>query len=431
MSFMGANGEVWPAWDPYPQTSRASEDELRQVAEKLVAFRDLVSGLRMEPASPGMEVLGRAALDGMAEDGTLGEARRYWAERERRIGALMEWYGDAVRRTQGADPQDLITLANLGVISDPEKKAPPTPQTPEHGALGSIAWTPASSTSSYHPDDDFDELKALVSTFLGEFAWISGTLATSSKETPRQWGDRLQQAIELKRRGSFLQSARIYVDVSRSSGVVHTDALLGLYKTVATAGHLVGGLQVLHNGDRIYRENPDPLAVAAGIESSFADHRARLLAATRSPLLLEDYLRSIAGNPGYYMPRDYATMVAELKAHIEWFASAVQNLSELSESASKPRSGCYVATAVYGSYECPEVWVLRRYRDVALMKSAPGRQFVRAYYTVSPMVLRLLGGRGGSLFRRPIAVLVRALEARGFSNAPYADPPSSEAHLSS
>ena len=25
--------------------------------------------------------------------------------------------------------------------------------------------------------------------------------------------------------------------------------------------------------------------------------------------------------------------------------------------------GCYVATAVYGSYDCPEVWVLRRYRD--------------------------------------------------------------------
>lgn len=30
------------------------------------------------------------------------------------------------------------------------------------------------------------------------------------------------------------------------------------------------------------------------------------------------------------------------------------------------RSGCYVATAVYGNYECPQVWVLRRWRDTTL-----------------------------------------------------------------
>lgn len=143
------------------------------------------------------------------------------------------------------------------------------------------------------------------------------------------------------------------------------------------------------------------------------------------------YLRSISGNPSYYMPREYAIMVAELKAHIEWFASAVDNLSRLSESASKPRSGCYVATAVYGSYDCPEVRVLRRYRDLALAQSAPGRQFVRAYYALSPLVLRLLGRRGGVLFRRPTEALVRALEARGYSNAPYADPPAAEVHSSS
>ncbi len=32
-------------------------------------------------------------------------------------------------------------------------------------------------------------------------------------------------------------------------------------------------------------------------------------------------------------------------------------------------SGCYIATAVYGSYDCPEVWVLRRYRDYKLSKT--------------------------------------------------------------
>ena len=37
------------------------------------------------------------------------------------------------------------------------------------------------------------------------------------------------------------------------------------------------------------------------------------------------------------------------------------------EEISNPSSGpCYVATAVYGSYDCPEVWTLRRFRDVCL-----------------------------------------------------------------
>ena len=34
------------------------------------------------------------------------------------------------------------------------------------------------------------------------------------------------------------------------------------------------------------------------------------------------------------------------------------------ESIDNPSNGaCYVATAVYGSYDCPEVWTLRRFRD--------------------------------------------------------------------
>ena len=42
-------------------------------------------------------------------------------------------------------------------------------------------------------------------------------------------------------------------------------------------------------------------------------------------------------------------------------------------------NGCYVATAVYGSYDCPEVWTLRRYRDNTLAKSWYGRIFIKIY----------------------------------------------------
>lgn len=54
------------------------------------------------------------------------------------------------------------------------------------------------------------------------------------------------------------------------------------------------------------------------------------------------------------------------------------------------KSGCYVATAVYGSYNAPEVLVLRRFRDECLAKSVAGRAFIKAYYRLSPPVAEWL-----------------------------------------
>ena len=51
---------------------------------------------------------------------------------------------------------------------------------------------------------------------------------------------------------------------------------------------------------------------------------------------------------------------------------------------SKSGGGCYIATAVYGSYDAPQVLVLRRYRDETLTKSIVGRLFIKIYYFLSP-----------------------------------------------
>ena len=52
--------------------------------------------------------------------------------------------------------------------------------------------------------------------------------------------------------------------------------------------------------------------------------------------------------------------------------------------------GCYIATAVYGSYYAREVLVLRRFRDETLSKYYFGRLFIRVYYLLSPPVARRL-----------------------------------------
>lgn len=88
----------------------------------------------------------------------------------------------------------------------------------------------------------------------------------------------------------------------------------------------------------------------------------------------------------------------------------------------EPR-GCYVATAVYGSYDCPEVWTLRRFRDNMLDRTWYGRAFIRAYYAVSPALVRWFGTTGWfrSLFKAPLDRFVRKLRQRGVQDTPYQD----------
>ena len=54
-------------------------------------------------------------------------------------------------------------------------------------------------------------------------------------------------------------------------------------------------------------------------------------------------------------------------------------------------SGCYIATCVYGSYDCPQVWTLRRFRDDTLDATWYGRLFIRCYYAISPTLVKWFG----------------------------------------
>ena len=87
------------------------------------------------------------------------------------------------------------------------------------------------------------------------------------------------------------------------------------------------------------------------------------------------------------------------------------------------KGGCYIATAVYGSYDCPQVWTLRRYRDFSLSRTAPGRLFVKLYYAASPALVKLFGKQRWfcSLWKKFLDRKVARLNARGFEDSPYRD----------
>ena len=85
--------------------------------------------------------------------------------------------------------------------------------------------------------------------------------------------------------------------------------------------------------------------------------------------------------------------------------------------------GCYIATAVYGSYDCPEVWTLRRFRDRTLATTWYGRTFIRVYYTISPTLVKWFGHTAWfkRIWKRTLDYMVNRLNTRGVKNTPYQD----------
>lgn len=85
--------------------------------------------------------------------------------------------------------------------------------------------------------------------------------------------------------------------------------------------------------------------------------------------------------------------------------------------------GCYVATAVYGSYDGPEVWTLRRYRDNMLSKTWYGRAFIYLYYAISPTIVKWFGNAEWfkSMWLGKLDKIVQELQNDGVESTPYED----------
>lgn len=100
-------------------------------------------------------------------------------------------------------------------------------------------------------------------------------------------------------------------------------------------------------------------------------------------------------------------------------ASQTANKSQNSHKS----QGCYIATAVYGSYNCPEVWTLRRYRDEVLAKTLGGKAFISCYYAISPKLVKWFGNNKTfiRLWKNFLDNKVDKLNKNGVSNKEYHD----------
>src|SRR5690606_15656501 len=85
-----------------------------------------------------------------------------------------------------------------------------------------------------------EDLSALVNTFLLEIAGFR----PESRPTPPGWHEEMSRAVALKRSENYLDSAKIYISLTRESGAAHSPLVRSLFKTVACAGYLAEALKL-------------------------------------------------------------------------------------------------------------------------------------------------------------------------------------------
>ena len=128
---------------------------------------------------------------------------------------------------------------------------------------------------------------------------------------------------------------------------------------------------------------------------------------------------------GYIYDGDMAPEKCPIcKAPAEKFEMKNVPLSNSSTNANiTPSSGCYIATAVYGSYDCPEVWTLRRYRDFTLDETWHGRLFIKVYYATSPTFVKYFSN--AKVFKtqgkKLLDMWIAKLNSKGYESTPYKD----------
>lgn len=126
-------------------------------------------------------------------------------------------------------------------------------------------------------------------------------------------------------------------------------------------------------------------------------------------------------NATYWIKKSIENGYDDPKAYkvLEKISQQYNNLTYQQKTGKK----CYVATAVYGSYDCPPVWVLRRYRDEVLEQSWQGRLFIKVYYYISPKFIKLFGDKRwfNHFFKNILDRKVIKLKSHGFKDTAYYD----------
>lgn len=144
--------------------------------------------------------------------------------------------------------------------------------------------------------------------------------------------------------------------------------------------------------------------VVEHIKQFFSSVNIELATSKGKDMILVDYVKK--HEPDYTLP-----------------STVANSTTGTPRSTTTSSSGCYVATCVYGSYDCPQVWTLRRFRDNTLAKTMLGRAFIHTYYAISPTLVKWFGNTSWfkNMLKEPLDRMVSKLKSSGVEDTPYED----------
>lgn len=162
------------------------------------------------------------------------------------------------------------------------------------------------------------------------------------------------------------------------------------------------------------------VAVATQIQYTFGDILEAVFGSKYATISCQNWQEAVGKHS------EYVKYLADKEGNKQIISTYVEKIRKIQPDYQAPEIstvGCYIATAVYGSYDCPEVWTLRRFRDYTLAETWYGRLFIKTYYAISPTLVKWFGQADWfkSIFRTPLEKLVCRLNKRGFENTPYND----------
>lgn len=160
----------------------------------------------------------------------------------------------------------------------------------------------------------------------------------------------------------------------------------------------------------------------SSVNGAHGEYRDRVLHSGNAICTIGDFFYSVGDKQNACVC--YKSAPALWKGQFGLNEVALSRIKEVDPAYEPPKTGgCYVATAVYGSYDCPQVWTLRRYRDNVLAQTWYGRAFIKTYYAISPTLVKWFGHTAWfkNLWKGKLDRMVENLQQSGVESTPYAD----------
>ena len=117
-----------------------------------------------------------------------------------------------------------------------------------------------------------------------------------------------------------------------------------------------------------------------------ADKRIKLKVSDVKEVMTYTHPNNIDSAKGFPSTGFFAILLGTILACVLFMVGVVLSTQHI--------FGCYIATMAYGSYDAPEVKVLRRFRDEVLKKTFLGRVFIANYYAFSPLLVKFVKKTG-------------------------------------